>query len=323
MNSIRIPGHQILDWQQTIALLDNKETLLSGGNAIRSKVNTVEVSWEEASDFYNSQSTSDRAMIRKSGQQGGLGWWDPVTESLTDNPTQQRGILLCQMYLKQDRKCAYTLTGPHHILDLQVEHITPNGGDHPDNMILTLYNVNENRCQSTMEVFVDRWQKRADKGEREFTSWYADMLKASAKGQKEKVKILAMDEEDLAKFAPMCAKRYEKYMWRNIGMSSIQPFRLTKKGEVRSGGSQGNYKPVLNTILHEHLYGDKELAQQMFHTIRVAASNYVNGKINNDTYASIMCDCLDLSNHQPVGYNRDKFIANVLRNTYSWSHLKK
>ena len=43
MKSTRISGHQILDWQQTMGLLDNKETLLSGGDAIRSKVNTGEV----------------------------------------------------------------------------------------------------------------------------------------------------------------------------------------------------------------------------------------------------------------------------------------
>jgi len=323
MESTRITGHQILTWQQVQGLLANEETLLSGGAAIREKAYTVDTTWAAAEEYYHAHSTADRALIRKTGQQNQIGWWDPATQTHTDNPTHARGILVCQMYLNQDCKCAYTGTGPYSILDFQVEHIEPNGGDHPDNMLLVVYNVNENRKQSTMEGFIARWRKRASKGMEEYNTWYDDTMKASAKGQKEKVKILSMDEEELKTFAPICAKKYHKYMWRNIGMSSLQPFRLTKKGVARAGGSQGNYKEVLNTVLQEYLYGDKNLAAQIFHTVRSGADRYVRGFINNTDYVEMMCAAIELSNHVAVEYNREKFTTKVLRNTYSWPHLSK
>ena len=106
-------------------------------------------------------------------------------------------------------------------------------------------------------------------------------------------------------------------------MSSLQPFRLTKAGVARPGGSQGNYKEVLNTVLNEYLRGDKELARQIYRVIRIGAAKYVNGEINNTDYVEIMCEMIELSNHQAVKYNREKFTAKVLRNTYSWPNLKK
>ena len=321
MESTRITGHQILTWQQACGLLANEETLLAGGAAIRERAYTVDTTWAAAEEYYYAHATASRAQIRKTGQQNQIGWWDPATKTHTDNPTHARGILVCQMYLNQDRKCAYTGTGPYSILDFQVEHIEPNGGDHPDNMLLVVYNVNENRKQSSMEEFIARWRKRAFKGMEEYKKWYDDTMKASAKGQKEKVKILNMDEEELRTFAPTCAKKYHKYMWRNIGMSSLQPFRLTKAGVARAGGSQGNYKEVLNTVLNEHLYGNKRLADAIFHAVRSGADRYVRGFINNTDYIKIMCDAIELSNHQAVEYNREKFTAKVLRNTYSWPHL--
>ena len=328
-NQTRVIGNQILDWQQCQGLIANKKTLLMGRQAVRDAIVVAETTWEEATDFYYSLSTADRSMVRKSGQQGicgdgdnTLGWYDPESNSLTKNPTHARGISICQAYLNQGRKCAYTHTGPYNILDFQVEHIEPNAGDHPDNWFLVVYNVNENRKQSRMTAFIQRWEDRAANGEQEFTNWYNDLKKASDKGQRAKVSILSMNEDDLRDYLFECPVKYEKYMWRNIGMSSLQPFRLTKAGVARPGGSQGNYKPVMNTILREYLLGDKDLARQIFRTVRIGAAKYVNGEINNTDYVNIMCECVELSNHQDVKYNREKFTAQVLRNTYSWPHLK-
>ena len=321
MKPTRIQGNQVLTWHQTQGLLANEEILLSGAAAIRDNATIVDTTWNAAKEYYYSFSTEERALIRKTGQQNQIGWWDPETETLTDNPTHARGIMICQMYLDQNGRCAYCRSGPYHILDFQVEHMIPNGGDHPDNIILVLYNVNENRKQSTMEGFIARWRKRASKGEEEYNKWYDDLKQASAKGQTQKAKILTMDEEELAQYAPTCPKKYEKYMWRNIGMSSLQPFRLTKSGEARAGGSQGNYKEVLNTVLHEYLYGDKNVAAAIYHTARASADKYVRGFINNSDHADIMWQAIELSNTQVVKYNREKFTTKVLRNTYSWPHL--
>ena len=331
MESItRVIGNQILDWEQCQGLINNKRNLLMGRQVVRDAVMVRDVSWEEAEDFYNNLSTPDRAMVRKSGQQGicgegenTLGWYDPDTDALTKNPTHGRGILICQLYLNQGGRCAYTQTGPYNILDFQVEHIIANGGDHPDNWFLVAYNVNENRKQSRMTKFINRWEKRAANGQEEFEKWYNDLKKAANKGQRAKVTILSMEEDDLRDYLDICPAKYEKYMWRNIGMSSLQPFRLTKAGVARPGGSQGNYKEVLNTVLNEYLRGDKELARQIYRVIRIGAAKYVNGEINNTDYVEIMCEMIELSNHQAVKYNREKFTAKVLRNTYSWPNLKK
>lgn len=329
MESNRIQGNQTLTWHQAQGLLANKEILFAGGNAIRKEAFIVDTTWNAAAEYYFSHTTEERALIRKTGQQGkchdgenSLGWWDPSTKTHTKNPTHDRGILICQMYLNQNGKCAYTRTGPYNILDFQVEHINPNSGDHPDNMLLVVYNVNENRKQSTMEEFVDRWYRRTLKGEEEYNKWYDDIRKASEKGQAMKVKILNMSEEELADFALTCPKKYEKYMWRVIGMSSLQSFRLTKAGIARPGGSQGNYKEVLNTVLYEYLYGNKDLAEQIYRTVRVAATQYLNGLIQNSTYSTIMCDAIELSKHPHLGYNREKFTKKVLRNTYKWPNIK-
>ena len=46
---------------------------------------------------------------------------------------------------------------------------------------------------------------------------------------------------------------------------------IDKDGVARPGGSQGNYKEVLNTVLTEYLLGDKELARQIYRTVRIGA----------------------------------------------------
>jgi len=276
--STRIPGNQILTWQQVQGLLANKETLFSGSQLIRQKANIIDTTWAAAKEYYYAHTTAERALIRKTGQQNQIGWWDPATKSITDNPTDARGILICQMYLNQNGMCAYTSTGPYNILDFQVEHIEPNGGDHPDNMILVLYNVNENRKRSSMPTFVDRWYRRAIKGEEEFNKWYKDLQTAAAKGQKIKVDILGMTLDELRIYAPTCPKRYEKY-------------------------------------------GDPGLAERIFAICRVAADRYVRGFIQNTQYITEVCDAIELSKYIVVGYNREKFTAKVLRNTYSWPHL--
>ena len=73
-----------------------------GRQVVRDAVMVRDVSWEEAEDF-TITSTPDRAMVRKSGQQGicgegenTLGWYDPDSDSLTKNPTHGRGILICR-----------------------------------------------------------------------------------------------------------------------------------------------------------------------------------------------------------------------------------
>ena len=40
------------------------------GRQVYVRVMVRDVSWEEAEEFYNNLSTPDRAMVRKSGQQG-------------------------------------------------------------------------------------------------------------------------------------------------------------------------------------------------------------------------------------------------------------
>ena len=322
VNQTRIIGNQILDWEQCQGLINNKQNLLMGRQAVHDAVVVADIDWEQATDYYYALSTPDRAMVRKSGQQAQTGWWDPETQSLTRNPTHARGILICQMYLNQGGKCAYTHTGPYNILDFQVEHIEPGAGDHPDNWFLVVYNVNENRKQSHMSDFIRRWEIRAANGEEEFKKWYADMKAAAKKGHRAKVSILSMNEDELRDYLFECPAKYEKYMWRNIGMSSLMPKRVSPDGKDRSGGSQGNYKPVMNTILREYLLGDKELAHQIFRTIRVAAAKYVKGEINNTDYVEIMCDSVELSNHPSPKYNREKFTKFVLSKTHSWPHLK-
>lgn len=328
MNSTRVIGNQILTWHQVQGLLANRETLLAGPDAIRKEAFIVDTTPNAAAEYYWQYSTAERAMIRKTGQQGKchdgdntLGWWDPKTQTYTDNPTHDRGILICQMYLNQNGRCAYTRTGPYSILDFQVEHIDPNAGDHPENMLLVVYNVNENRKQSSMEKFIERWEHRARRGEEAFNLWCEELEKAVKKGQAAKIKILGMTEDELADYVPSCPKKYEKYLWRVIGMSSLQPFRLTKAGVARPGGSQGNYKEVLNTVLYEYLYGNKELAQRIYGMARFAADRYVRGFIQNTQYIKEVCDAVELSDHVVSGYNREKFTAKVLRNTYSWPHL--
>ena len=128
-NQTRVIGNQILDWTQCQGLINNKRNLLMGRQVVRDAVMVRDVSCEESEDFYNNLSTHDRAMVSKSGQQGicgegenTLGWYDPDSDSLTKNPTHGRGILICQLYLNQGGRCAYTHTGPYNILDFQVEH---------------------------------------------------------------------------------------------------------------------------------------------------------------------------------------------------------
>ena len=77
------------------------------------------------------------------------------------------------------------------------------------------------------------------------------------KNKLEKARILNMSEHELCQYW-LTRTNYDndKYVWRNIGMSNLSPFRVRKDGTVRSGGTQGNYKDVLNTIAAEYLFGD-------------------------------------------------------------------
>ncbi len=74
-NITRVIGNQILDWQQCQGLINNKRNLLMGRQVVRDSVMVRDVSWEEAEQYYNNLSTPDRAMVRKSGQQGICGRW--------------------------------------------------------------------------------------------------------------------------------------------------------------------------------------------------------------------------------------------------------
>jgi len=316
---------QLLTWEQLEAVLSRKDIILSDADTIISKSKVNDISWEEAEIVYNSFSTDDRTKIRKSGQKYEEGWWIPETQSISapkSQPTESRGIMITQMYLSQNLACAYSGLGPYHILDFQVEHIDPLLGDCPDNIVLVLSNINENKMQSA-EKFIANCQRRYEMGEMEYKSWYSNMKEAVKKNKLEKARILNMSEHELCQYW-LTRTNYDndKYVWRNIGMSNLSPFRVRKDGTVRSGGTQGNYKDVLNTIAAEYLFGDPDLARDIYNCSRMFRANYLNGQIQREDYALFTSEVVELSNHVYPRYNRQKFIANLIRNNHSWEHLK-
>jgi len=321
-NYTRPEVNQSLNYEQASGLIANADVLLTEDiQQILAAVDYQHVKKTEAEKFYYTFKPADRNMIRKSGQQGKIGWYDPATGTTTTNPTDARAIAICQLYLGQKRKCAYTHVQAD-ILDMQVEHFVPNGGDKPDNWLLVLSNVNMNRKQSSMADFIDRHRHVEDK-----EAFIAKEEKRKAKNEANrdrKEMILDMTEDELRAFTPGNAKEWE-YVHRAVGMSSLQKFRLTTDGVQRSGGSQGNYKEVLNTIALEYLHGSKELARQIYDTCRAGADMYVNGKIQNDAYVNVLCDAIELSNHQYVKYNRKKFTKRLLtgkKALYKWPNVK-
>lgn len=316
---------QLLTYKQLKGVIARKHILAGPASEIIKQAKINDFSWGSAQQAYSTFTADERADIRKSGQQLRQGYWNPETQSIDApgvNPTNSRGIFITQMYLNQDRCCAYTGDGPYHILDFQVEHIDPNGGDHPDNMVLVLANVNENKKQS-VENFLERCQYRYDMGEREYTKWYKDMKDAVKRGHKKKSVILSMEDDELRTYwETRSTTKYDKYVWRNIGMSSLGEFRIhVKTGQERAGGTQGNYVDILSTIAAEYLFGDPDLAREIYESARLFRSAYLNGKIQRDVYAILNTEIIELSNHIYPGYNREKFINNVIRNNYSWQHL--
>jgi hypothetical protein len=223
------------------------------------------------------------------------------------------------MYLKQGARCAYSGDGPCHILDFQVEHIVPEDGDYPFNIVLALANVNENKKQD-MKSFVHRAQQNLLKGEIAYQQEIDARRKASAEKSREGDAIMAMTIEELCEY--VSAFGCNKYVWRNVGMSSLGEFRILKKtGQKRAGGSQGNYKAILDTISREYLFGDTEMAKDLFHTCRLLYSSYLNGEIQNKVYAEHVCDIIGTSSYVPVGYKPEKLFNQIVNSTYTWPHL--
>jgi hypothetical protein len=253
------------------------------------------------------------------------GYYDPITEEIGNpgvEPTDARGIMITQMYLNQDRCCAYSGDGPYHILDFQVEHIDHTSGDHPSNIVLVLSNVNENKKQS-INNFIERCEKRYEMGEMEYNIWYKSMKDATKRNHKMKAEILSMSEHELCQYwLSRTTNKYDKYVWRNIGMSSLSEFRILKKSGIkRAGGSQGNYTAILNTIAGEYLFGDPDLARQIYQCARIFRSNYLNGQIQREDYAMFNIEIIELSNHIDPNYTKEKFYNSIVRNNYSWPHL--
>jgi hypothetical protein len=312
--------NQSLNWVEAQGLVYNSAALLTEDlSTIRSALPTAEHTQEFYEARYYEMSTADRNMVRKSGQMAETGWWDPATNSLTSTPTHARGIRLVQMWFEQGGLCAYTRL-PVALLDTQVEHVVPGGGDHPTNWLLVKANVNMNRKRATMAEFVARWTEKVKVGQKQFEADYAANEASNAANRNRKQLILAMSEAELRQFTPATSKEWE-YVHRNVGMSSLQQKRLLKNGEVRAGGSQGNYKEVLNTCALEYLHGDKTLARSIFDDARAACVRYINGEIQNTTYAGLLSDLIESSEHAPVGFDRVKFIARLARMTYTHPHL--
>lgn len=316
---------QLLTYKQLEGVIARKDLLMGPADQIikQSKIN--DFSWESARQAYSTFTTDERADIRKSGQQYEQGYWNPETQSINPpgvNPTNARGILVTQMYLNQDRCCAYSGDGPYHILDFQVEHIDPIGGDHPDNIVLVLANVNENKKQS-VESFIDRCQYRYDMGEMEYEIWYKSIKDATKRNHKMKAEILSMSDHELCQYwLTRTTTKYDKYVWRNIGMSSLSEFRILKStGVKRAGGTQGNYVDILNTIAAEYLFGNPDVAREIYKSARLFRSTFLNGLIQRETYALLNMEIIELSNHVNPGYTREKFYNSVVRNNYSWPHL--
>lgn len=316
---------QLLTYEQLGGVVARKHILSGPAEQIIKQAKINDFSWSSAEQAYSTFTTEERADIRKSGQKLLNGYYNPETKSIDAPgiaPTNARGIMITQMYLNQDRCCAYSGDGPYHILDFQVEHIDPSGGDYPENIVLVLANVNENKKQS-VENFLERCQKRYDMGELEYNKWYKDMKDAVKRGHKTKSLILSMNDDELRTYwQTRSTTKYDKYVWRNIGMSSLSEFRILKKtGLQRAGGSQGNYVDVLSTIAAEYLFGDQDLAKDIYESARLFRSTFLHGQIQREVYAMLTAEVIELSNHIYPGYNREKFLNTVNRNNYSWAHL--
>ena len=320
-------GLQVPTWEQAIGIYNNSFMKIGwSGQYVPVSILANEVSWETAKAYYESLPSNVKQHVKKTGQpmeqDGKYRYWNPITKEYTANPTPERGIWICQMYLKQDKKCGYCQL-EYPIEEMQAEHLVPEHGDTESNILMAHYAVNQNRKQTDFKVWYSNTTKRVKWGEEAYTQWFNDRQKASAQGQQRKVEILDMSDDQLKKVwqSGLIESKYEKYAWRNIGMSSLQLKRLRKDGTHRPGGSQGNYKEVLNTITNEYLFGDKELAKSIFKKCRAAANDYVEGKIQNDTYVDELCDLIESSNHPWVKYNRETFTKKVIRNTYKWPNL--
>jgi hypothetical protein len=316
---------QLPTYKQLEGIINRKDIILGDSATIIKESKVLDVSWEEAEIVYNSYSPEERRDIKKSGQQLMSGYYNPITKQVSnpgENPSDARGIMVTQMYLNQNKCCAYSKDGPYHILDFQVEHINQELGDVPENIVLVLANINENKKQS-VENFISRCQKRYDMGELEYNIWYKSMKDSMKKNHHTKAKILSMTEDELRDYwQNKTTTKYNKYVWRNIGMSSLSEFRILKKSGIkRSGGTQGNYAAILNTIAAEYLYGDKHLASEIYKCARMFRSNYLNGQIQREDYAMFNIEIIELSNHIYSLYNREKFYNSIVRNNYSWPHL--
>lgn len=315
---------QLLEYRQVVGVAARSEVLLCGSQEKikQQSILNPKVSWEDAKAFYESCPTQTRNMIRKSGQQLEQGWYNPNTGKLDapgSKPSHERGILICQMYLQQGARCAYSGDGPCNILDFQVEHIVPEDGDYPFNIVMVLANVNENKKQD-MVSFVARAQQNLLEGEVAYQKKIDAKREASSKKSKEGDVIMAMDIEALREY--VSAFGCNKYVWRNVGMSSLGDFRILKKtGQRRAGGSQGNYKAVLDTISREFLFGDRDTAKDLFNACRRLYSAYLNGEIQNTVYAENVCDIIQSSSFVPDGFKPDKLYNQIVKSTYTWPHL--
>ena len=75
-------------------------------------------------------------------------------------------------------------------------------------------------------------------------------------------------------------------------------------------------------IRDRYLFGDPDLARDIYNCSRMFRANYLNGQIQREDYALFTTEVIELSDHVYPRYNRQKFIANVIRNNHSWEHLK-
>ena len=278
----------------------------------------IEEKMRDGKKMYWKLSKKERYTLKKSGQQEGIGWWDPKTGTLIPNYSDERGEFLCGLYLIQMEKSAYT----HHdckITDLQVEHVEPNGGDYPWNMLLIKSNVNCKRGNTPLAKFVDARKVELAKGKEANDKKILKSQRDKQIKDTARARISSMNEDELRAHIESGAleghSKHWNYIYRNVGMSSILKSRPVKtvSGTKRSGGCQGNYVDVLRTCTMEYLYGDKELARQIWDTIVEAGRKYSSGKIDNAQYAKVMYKNIELSNHIYKKYNREKFIANCLK----------
>ena len=311
---------QLLTFKQLEGVIARKDIIIGSSEAIVEQAKINDFSWKSAAQAYATFTKDEQTDIRKSGQQLLSGYYDPTTDTIGApgaNPTEARGIMITQMYLNQDRCCAYSGDGPYHILDFQVEHIDSAAGDRPENIVLVLANINENKKQSAKN-FIERCERRYEMGEMEYNIWYKSMKDAVKRNHKMKAEILSMSEHELCQYwLTRTTPKYDKYVWRNIGMSSLSEFRILKSSGIkRAGGTQGNYVDILSTIAAEYLFGDPDLAREIYQCARLFRSNYLNGQIQNEDYALFNMEIIELSNHVHSGYNREKFYNNIVRNNY-------